>query len=990
MVKRFAFPLIALVALAAVGAHEWRAQRAATARSPEAAFRRAGKVLLALPTELPSDVAARSLNFTPAQLRECELYLRHPSDERQYLHFRADGSIWEHGRRLGELGERHELMQTAAGWTLFFRDLPRVTFPPDWRAFLVASGVRALPGEVVDHPRFLIADSFMRDRLEGDDWKPESGHWGLQQHGGGMPTSAGALADYNVQRAVNPFSVFGKDNGILRYAASDAWPHFGAEVRMYFGIPRTSDAIDQNTLPSGAELLLVVQAADGLQYGFGWVGKLGAFASCSRSAGDQPWEPVQLYRGPRPPLTNWVRVGLELRNGTLLVGRLEGVEVLREKASCRLAGPVALACGKEAVEFDDFRAWSLPAPPAAGQPVYVKSRLFAGKTLKNGADPVQFQQWARSSDTFVPGVEPAAGGSTWRTITARLPLFGDFAYESVPFEQSVGELPAGEYEFRFFAQDPAAPTDLAKLRPAFTLAAVRTADGWQVTGQPTVWPSGARAFTLRWRRAAPEPRLALLVGERWLPVGPALPDPVHVAIAWRLPPPPAIARPPAPEHHVLTSANLRHEYFEEAPTAWNWVDGSFRMDCRWACQNQWNFMACGAPGVPFLVGKTRYWGDQEHEYFLSLRPVYPSDAGVTDFHYDPGQDPGLALFSANGGWYNRHDLNFSFCTDGRNPLSGYAVLVGADDNTESRLLRRGRVVARNDKLLLPQEPSHGAVHWRWWHLQLYRYGKHLRVLLDNQLLFEYDDPEPLPGGHAGFWTVRNGFTVSRVTSVAARVDEAPHFLYVRNAGVEPPPAAATTAAPAATPPPAATAPAPATGVWRALIRDTVELSAGAGAWPTRARFVTGAGMQAVVWQMPAPVDLQKTPVLELPLRLTDHAIANLLLDIGGRTYILELNAPLTGIRDFPTPEFFRRERFQIREMPVPELKQMRYLGKADPRAGTVKVDLGAALKALGIAVPGYDLRALYVANCSNDDYLLAGHDVNQAGAGYDLGPPMFR
>jgi hypothetical protein len=152
-----------------------------------------------------------------------------------------------------------------------------------------------------------------------------------------------------------------------------------------------------------------------------------------------------------------------------------------------------------------------------------------------------------------------------------------------------------------------------------------------------------------------------------------------------------------------------------------------------------------------MVSKQRFSGNQEHDYFMSLRPVYPWDAGDTTFDYDPEVDKAdrFRRLRANNGWYTRRDLNFSFCTDGRDPLSGYTVMYGGNDNAGSWLLRRGRVVAENRDARFVRREDLLAVHWEWWNFNVRFYGKRIVVTLNGEKLFDYTDPRPLSGGHVG-------------------------------------------------------------------------------------------------------------------------------------------------------------------------------------------------------------------------------------------------
>ena len=388
------------------------------------------------------------------------------------------------------------------------------------------------------------------------------------------------------------------------------------------------------------------------------------------------------------------------------------------------------------------------------------------------------------------------------------------------------------------------------------------------------------------------------------------------------------------------------------------------MDCRWACQDEWNFMACGAPGVPFMSSRRTFGGDQFHEYYMSLRPVFPWDAGDTEFDYDPGNDPGFRIFGAHRGWYNRRDLNFSFCSDGRNPLSGYAVVFGGSDNTQTLLLRQGAVVARTQarNFLFPTEPQHGVIHWKWWKFTIRKAGPRLLVYHNNALMFDYTDPEPLSGGHVGFWSIRNGFTVSRITSMADTTDLVPDLLYVED---------------------------DAGSVWHPLLRDSLALTRQPGPAHTRVTTTVGSGFLALRFEPEAPVDLTKTPVLEIPFESSSRPALNLHLWIGGKSYVAQLTGPLDGMKSLLTPDFERGECFQLPDLRAEYVSTAKLLGQCTLGQGVARIDLREGLERLRLPPDAAVLSMVTLGNTSNDGYLLAGNGANQAGSSFAVGTPRF-
>jgi hypothetical protein len=180
--------------------------------------------------------------------------------------------------------------------------------------------------------------------------------------------------------------------------------------------------------------------------------------------------------------------------------------------------------------------------------------------------------------------------------------------------------------------------------------------------------------------------------------------------------------------------------------------------------------------------------------------------------------------------------------------------------------------------------------------------------------------------------------------------------------------------------------------WVPLRRDTVTLSRDPeGTGLTRVTNRGGGGFFAVRWTPPAAVDLQATPVLQLPLRLGAGATVNLHLAIGGRAFLLRLgDTPLRATKALLVPESEKGECFQLPDLPMPALERRYGLGTAVPEDGLLRLDLGARLRALERPPPALTLSSITIGNSSNAGYLLAGHGGNQAGAWYAVGVPEFR
>ncbi len=897
----------------------------------------------------------RSLYFDHATLSTHTLYLKPPNPQGSYIYIDESGLIRTGLGEMTTLKERGELLFTEDGLTLFIDGKWIGVDLADWQIFWASASPTEPVVDTTTCNPVSFADGFMRTKLEEAPWKIERGTWRLNQHGAGMAETDEDAANVHHPRAVNPFSVIGSNNGILS-CQLDPLPHLAAEARFYFGIPKTTNVVDTMTLPLGTDIQLMLGDPKGAQAAFGWQGESRTFVLIHRASPDDPWEVIASDFDRRPPLTNWMTLGLHLRNGHHLTALLDGVPIIEAPLPYRLTGPLHIRGGEGLIEVDDVRYASLPLVPEKGTPIHIKSREFAPKELHEDRDSEIFQQWTRAIDTFVQKTT-SEEGERLRTIVTRLPLFGTVLYESVPHTAEAGTLPFGLYQFRVIARSEATLKDLMAGDVKLDLRFQYDKLGWHPVDLPAfVWPTDHAEFTLRLKRDEDEGnRLMVQVGGKYVPLGPAVAGPFHLAIS-RVGERGAY---PRADHHAIYSRNLVQELFEEAPTEWNWIEGAFRMDQRWACANMWNLLVGAATGLPALTGKHVYQGDQEHEYFLSLRPAFPWDAGDTTFSYDPTTDEKWAIFISHNGWYNRHNLNFSFCTNGLDPMSGYSVIFAGNENQETMLLRHGKVVASTREHFIPRDESHGVVHWKWWHFHVRKIGPRVQVLLDNEILFDYVDEAPLAGGHTSIWGVRNAFTITRCRSAADAVSREPHFLYVAD---------------------------DAPSAWQPLVTDDVVLE-DAGAASTRVTATRGGGFQAVRWRPEAPIDLAVSPWLDLPLELGAGVKVNLHLDIDGKGYLMRINAPLENTKALLTPDFERGEQFQLRPMSEATLRRTRLLGEVEP--GPIRVNLGAMLDAMRPLPAKRLLRSITIGNSSNADYLMAGNGGNRARSWYTVGTPRF-
>lgn len=779
-------------------------------------------------------------------------------------------------------------------------------------------------------PAFEMADGFMRAEFaRNDGWLVKRGQWQLNQYGGGIPQTAAQEADFNFQRAVNPFTVVGRGDkgtdGVLLYETPVVAKaeNYVAEAAFYFGRPK--QGLDPLLWRESPPCFLIAQGAlDGPQAGFGWwqATPTGApaWALCSRTA-DGPWR-VLRHWPQRPAVGNWVKAGVAIRDGRFATAYLDGVELGEYDLRIGVRGPFHIHTGPggEAVEFDDVHAWTNRAPePSRGQSVFVSSSNFDAKATLEPRDPIQFEYWARGANTYLEGKDKdAVLGLEGARYTTRLPLYGDFTYRSQPV------LPMGLYRFLFLKQPVARVAD----DQVMALVYEKSAAGWLPVGEKNVRPE----FMLEFGRR--DGRFGITRGGQWVASSITYPGPVHVMIMM----PAGVKFEPA--HHDLRGTGIWHELFETSPTDWYWRDGSFGMNLRWACQPGYNFMVGKSPRACALFSDFAYRGDQQIEGYMSFTAVLPADRA----------------------YYMRKDLCLSICTDGRNLDSGYALIFGSDYNRRTVLLKRGQEIAftAEPDFLFPTDPNVLAVHWRWWYFTMRKAGGRLVVTLNDKTLFDVDDPDPLPGGQVAFWTTQNGFVLSRFTAVAEG-RQPTHNQHLFQAG--------------------ATA-----GPWKSVIPDLVQTRQMRNG-EVEVSNPMGGNIFAV--RTSQTVNLATTPVLELPLRLDPDAKISLHLEILQKPWLIQITAPTEGMEYLLTPLVEKLPGFG-QPLIKPEALPTVMLGAAAIENGRLRVDLGALLKARNVEPPAADTPiTLTLGNSSNLHYLLAGFNGNHAGTRYWVGEPKW-
>jgi hypothetical protein len=218
-----------------------------------------------------------------------------------------------------------------------------------------------------------------------------------------------------------------------------------------------------------------------------------------------------------------------------------------------------------------------------------------------------------------------------------------------------------------------------------------------------------------------------------------------------------------------TGTNLIDDTFSMAPSRWWQGKGKWYVTSRWSCQPGWTWLAGTESITPVLWSKQAFASDFAVEAFVSNK---------MDLSGQPGYGhPG--------------DLNVTVCGDGRSLNSGYSCLYAGWNYTESGLFREHEECAPRSKKALVETPTSGNMnfHRHWFRVRVERTGNRLRHLVDDTLLSEYEDPDPIPSGRIALWTFGNeygngGMMVARVRLWYEREAEAPDFPSVHWQGEE--------------------------------------------------------------------------------------------------------------------------------------------------------------------------------------------------------------
>ena len=604
------------------------------------------------------------------------------------------------------------------------------------------------------------------------------------------------------------------------------------------------------------------------------------------------------------------------RSGRVRV-RVDGREVAGTFRPDAGTGRIGLLAVDKPARFGSVRLTPAQSPP----PVMVHNRIFAGEDTMAG--------WA-------------SAGSDWQTATAdgrtvawhEIEHWGDCAvrYEFAQPTALTGKL---GLVVRGDGKSPDSGYQLVVEPQAEAPAKLTLLHGKQAVGTALTPGPMVTKVALRWLGDC---ALVEVDGKRvlWHRAA-AAPTGRRVAVwthGWK----------PELASTRVESANVVDDYFEAAPVAWRAESGEWLMQNRWTCSPQWSWYGGSSSQAAMLWRKRHFRGDIAVHFFAAFQ-MKQRDSRI----------------------YRPAELNVSICGDGRNLNSGYTFLYGGWLNTRSAILRGEKVVAQTAKetlrppTLLDTTPSTNFLHRKWWHVAIEKHGPKVSCYVDDQLVLEYDDPEPLDGGSVCLWTHDNSVMIARAWIACEEADGADE--------------------PLAAPPQVPELPPPPPAVLSSHGGVLHDFEAGLGKWgsvPGNAKLALSprnGGVALAVTNphaggafelgMPVePFDAMKLPRLTFDYRVPKAVRVNLHVKMNGREHAVvftDADAHVAGI---------------------PVLGRIKV--EADDQWHTADVDLRALLLRCYPDATTLPVQAISLGTRDKRNYLTAGFGGNYAGITYHL------
>ncbi|MCS7254330.1 MAG: hypothetical protein RMK18_04540 [Armatimonadota bacterium] len=217
----------------------------------------------------------------------------------------------------------------------------------------------------------------------------------------------------------------------------------------------------------------------------------------------------------------------------------------------------------------------------------------------------------------------------------------------------------------------------------------------------------------------------------------------------------------------LFTANSITDMFREAAINWRPSNGLWEVSQRWQCDPRWSFFS----GISWNMVTAMSESSEEIERARAMHKSIGSNLAVVWSKYLCGGDITVEFAVAvkmarERGSYASYaqDLNITICADGSDLTSGYTFVFGGWRGTKSAIVRKSKVVAQ-----VEHKPFGEDIHRKWFLVRVEKRGGKLRYFVDDKLLLEYDDQQPIDGKHIAIWTRDNGIMVARFTICAEQL-----------------------------------------------------------------------------------------------------------------------------------------------------------------------------------------------------------------------------
>lgn len=559
-----------------------------------------------------------------------------------------------------------------------------------------------------------FSDDFMRTPDQPSSWEDVSGSWQVSQL-------------QSARYSANAFTLVGTASG-SRAAVSKAGYWFWEDLTVEASVQPSPGA-------AGFGVQLGCQP-DGRSYLLRFVSRQGPIgvAQLVRLQGNREVVLAEAPASAGPD--DWHRLSLSGVGGRLS-GTLDGIELVTAQAPELAHGQVALwVAGPEPVAFDDVDVYG--GEHNGGKPVVLSHEAqMADPTAQAFIDDHYMQQWADERDQWL-----VRSGGMWHAGT----YWGDVALTCDLGERGLTE----EVQLHI-----GVPVGADTLTPLDSGGA-----GCHLVVKPAA--DGQLDLTLREgaetreQKLVPLPELQLAVTLRRVgdTIEAVIGDDVVAAFDTGLPAAGKVglsaryARRYAGNLSIV-SRHVIDSTFRSAPTDWSIGSGEWGVASRWACSPRWSWFQGRSRHLASIWTRRSFDGDVVVEFFAGLSMDQP----WAPFYRHPG------------------NLAVTLCGSDETPGSGYSLVFGGWGNSAAGIFRRGELVAKVPGFTMPdiidslggttgREDAH-KLHNEWRRIRAERIGSTIRLIVDGRLAASFDDPDPLPNGAVGIWTLNQGITVAR-------------------------------------------------------------------------------------------------------------------------------------------------------------------------------------------------------------------------------------